>query len=343
MIGRRFSGRDMRPKVYITQPIPARALERLQAICEVALNSDPLHIPSEQELIAAVRECDILLCLLHDRVTEAVIAANPRLRAVASMTITPADIDVAAATARGIPVTVIPALLLNDATADMAWCLLMTVARRVAEADRAVRAGTVPGAQSLYFSGSPVSGRTLGIVGLGGVGSEMARRALGFKMQLLYHDPRRASAEQERELGLTWVSFEEILRRSDFVSLHVALSERTRHLIDAKALASMQPHAFLINTSRGPVVDEEALIAALQAGEIAGAGLDVYETEPDIDARLRALPNVVLTPHMGSAIAPLRAAMAEVVVDNIEAIVQGRQPPHCWNAAALAKAGREKP
>jgi glyoxylate reductase len=332
----------MRPKVYITQPIPAGALERLRGICEVALNSDPLHIPSEQELIAAVRGSDILFCLLHDRITEAVIAANPNLRAVASMTITPADIDVEAATARGIPVTVIPALLLNDATADMGWCLLMTVARRVAEADRAVRAGVVPGAQSLYFSGSPVSGRTLGIVGLGGVGSEMARRALGFKMQVLYHDPRRAAAEQERELGLTWVPFEELLRRSDFVSLHVALSERTRHLIDAKALAAMQAQAFLINTSRGPVVDEEALIAALQAGEIAGAGLDVYETEPDIDARLRALPNVVLTAHMGSAIAPLRAAMAEVVVDNIEAIVQGRQPPHCWNAAALANAGREK-
>jgi glyoxylate reductase len=185
-----------------------------------------------------------------------------------------------------------------------------------------------------------VSGRTLGILGTGGVGKEMARRALGFKMPALYHDPRRLVPEQERALNLTWVEFEDLLRRADFVSLHVSLTEKTHHLIDARALSLMQPHAFLINASRGPVVDEAALIEALEKGRIAGAGLDVFETEPDIDPRLLALDNVVVTAHMGSATHRLRAAMADVVVDNVAAIVAGRQPPNCWNGGIYEAAGR---
>ncbi|MGH8638460.1 MAG: 2-hydroxyacid dehydrogenase [Burkholderiales bacterium] len=328
----------MRPRIYITQPIAPGAMERLRTLGEVDLNPDPLHIPTEPELIAAVERCDILLCLLHDRITAAVTAANPALRAIASMTITPANIDVAAATAHRIPVTTIPSALLDDSTADLAWALLMTVARRVSESDRKARQGIIPGAQSMYFTGADVSGRTLGILGAGGVGREMARRALGFKMPVLYHDPRRLSPEQERELNLTWVGFDDVLRRSDFLSLHVALTEKTHHLIDARALSLLQPHAFLINAARGPVVDEQALIAALENGKIAGAGLDVFETEPDIDPRLLALPNVVVTAHMGSATVRLRAAMADVVVGNVAAIVAGHRPPNCWNAEIYAGA-----
>jgi glyoxylate reductase len=322
----------MRPRIYITQPIAPAAMERLRTLGEVDLNPDPLHIPTEPELIAAVNRSDILLCLLHDRITAAVVNANPGLRAIASMTITPTDIDVAAATARRIPVTTIPSALLDDSTADLAWALLLTVARRVCESDRKAREGVIPGAQSMYFTGADVSGRTLGILGAGGVGKEMARRAAGFKMPVLYHDPRRLTPEQERSLNLTWVGFDDVLRRSDFVSLHVALTDKTHHLIDARALSLLQPHAFLVNASRGPVVDEQALIAALESGEIAGAGLDVFETEPGIDPRLLALPNVVVTAHMGSATVRLRAAMANVVVDNVAAILAGRQPPNCWNA-----------
>lgn len=322
----------MRPRIYLTQPIAPAAIERLRTLGEVALNPDALHIPTEQELIAAVGRCDILVCLLHDRITAAVINANPRLHAIASMTITPANIDVAAASAHRIPVTTIPSALLDDSTADLAWALLMTVARRVSESDRKARQGIIPGAQSLYFAGADVSGRTLGILGAGGVGKEMARRALGFKMQVLYYDPRRLSPEQERELNLTWTGFDDVLRRSDYVSLHVALTDQTHHLIDARALSLMQPHAFLVNASRGPVVDEEALIAALESGRIAGAGLDVFETEPDIDPRLLALANVVVTAHMGSATVRLRAAMADVVVDNVAAVAAGRRLPNCWNA-----------
>ena len=331
----------MRPRIYVTQPIPPGALERLHGLCEVELNPDPLHIPTEAELIAAVKRADILLCLLHDRVTAAVIKANPALKAIASMTITPADIDVAAATALGIPVTTIPSALLDAPTSDLAWALLMSGARRVAESDRKARAGIIPGSQSMYYVGSDVSGRTLGILGAGGVGREMARRAAGFKMQVLYHDPRRLDPDVERGLAMTWTGFDDVLRRADFVSLHVALNERTRHLVDARALSLMQPHAFLVNTSRGPIVDEQALIEALEARRIAGAGLDVFETEPDIDPRLLALPNVVVTAHMGSATLRVRSAMADKVVDNVAAIVAGKRPSNCWNADIYARAGRE--
>lgn len=321
----------MRPRVYITQPVARSAIERLRKAAEVQFNPDPLHIASKDELLAAVRGHDILFCLLHDRIDSDIIAANPGLRAIASMTITPADIDVAAANARRIPVTVIPALLLNDATADLAWALLFAVARRVAEGDRLVRAGTMPGSQSSYLEGGGVSRKILGILGLGGVGRAVAQRARGFSMQVLYHDPRRLPEADERELGVTWVPFDELLARSDFVSIHVALTPKTRHLIGARELGLMRPAAYLINTARGPIVDESALVRALTERRIAGAGLDVYEHEPRVDPALLALPNVVFTPHVGSAISELREAMANVVVDNILALLDGRRPPNCWN------------
>jgi glyoxylate reductase len=228
-------------------------------------------------------------------------------------------------------VTTLPSVLLDDATADLAWALLMAVARRVSEADRMARAGMIPGSQSAYFEGTGVSGKTLGLLGVGGVGKAMAQRAVGFKMQTLYHDPRRLSAAEESELRLTWVPFDAVFARADFVSLHVSLTAKTRHLVDARALALMHPHAFLINTARGAIVDEAALISALQAGSIAGAGLDVFATEPGIDARLLALPNVVVTAHMGSAVRELRTLMGNIVVDNIAAVVAGRRAPNCWN------------
>jgi len=321
----------MRTRVFITQPIDDGALQRLRSIADVEINPDPLHILSIDELTAAVRRCDILYCMLHDRVPRAVIEANSRLRAIVSTTVTPADIEVAAATARGIPVTVIPAALLNDATADLAWALLMAVSRRVCEADRMARCGVIPGSQSNYFEGTGIAGKTLGLLGMGGVGREMAARALGFKMRTLYHDPRRLSAIEERTLRLEWVSFDDVFRCADFVSLHVALTPQTRHMVDARALAFLKPGAFLVNTARGAIVDEEALIAALEGGALAGAGLDVFETEPGIDARLLARSNVVVTAHMGSAVRELRAAMAGIVVDNIAAILAGRPAPNCCN------------
>ncbi len=321
----------MRPRVYITQPIHASAIERLRSIADVQWNRNALHIASKDELIAAVRRCDVLYCLLHDKVDRDVIAANPGLKGIASTTVNPADIDIAAATARRIPVTVVPASLLDDATADLAWALTMAVARRVAEGDRLMRSGTFPGSQSAHMEGGGITGKTLGLIGLGGVGRAAARRAAGFSMRLLYYDPRRLEAAEESALGLTWVALDTLLAESDFVSLHARLTPTTRHMMGEREFALMKPSAYFINTARGPLVDEAALVQALAAGRIAGAGLDVFENEPRPHPALLEMPNVVVTPHMGSAVTELRAAMGRVAVDNIIAILEGREPPNCWN------------
>lgn len=332
----RASHTDTRPRVFITQPVARSAIERLRIVAEVDWNPDPLHIATRDELLAAVRSHDILFCMLHDRIDRDVIAVNPELRVIASTTITPADIDVAEATARRIPVTTIPAALLNDATADLTWALLLAVGRRVTEADRLARAGTVPGSQSCYLEAGGVSGRTLGLIGMGGVGREVARRARGFLMRVVYYDPRRLSAEDERGLGIAFVPFDELLAQSDFISIHANLSPQTRHLVGERELGLMKRTAFLINTARGAIVDEAALCRALAARRIAGAGLDVFEREPGISPALLGLPNTVVTPHIGSAVGELREVMANVAVDNILAVLEGRPPPNCWNREIYA-------
>lgn len=320
-----------RLSVYITQPVAPAAVARLQAVADVEWNPDPLHIATPDELQHAVRRHDVLFCLLHDAVSAAVIESSPRLRGVASMKITPSGIDVDAATARGIPVTVIPPIV-TEATADLHFALLLAVARRVAEADRLVRRGVFPGAQSSHLIGAGVSGKVIGLIGGGGrIGRAVAKRAHGFSMQVLYWTPRRKSVEEERTAGLTFVPLEQLLAESDFVSLHTPLRADTRHQIGESELGLMKPTAFLINSARGPIVDEDALVRALAAGRIAGAGLDVFEHEPRVSSALLTMPNVVLTPHIGSAVAELRAEMADIVVDNIIAILDGRRPPNCWN------------
>ena len=323
-------------RIYITQPVARSATERLRAVAAVDFNPDPLHIATKDELLAALEDCDILFCLLHDKVDRDVIAASPRLRAIASMKITPSDVDVAEATARRIPVTVIPPIV-TEATADIHMALLLAVARRVAEGDRLVRAGVFPGSQSSYLEGASVSGKVMGLIGGGGrIGKAVARRARGFAMKLLYWGPRRLAAAEEQELGLNYVGFEQLLAESDFISLHTPLKPETRHQIGARELALMKPSAFLINTSRGAIVDEPALARALADRRIAGAGLDVFENEPHVEPALLAMSNVVLTPHLGSAVSELREVMANVVVDNILAILDGRRPPNCWNPEIYA-------
>jgi glyoxylate reductase len=319
-----------RARVFVTQPIAPKALARLEQAADVRLNPDRLHIVRKDELVDAVREADVLFCLLHDAVDADVVAANPALRAIATMTITPANVDVGAATQRRIPVTVIPPIV-TEATADLTWALLLSLVRRVAEADRAMRAGTFPGAQSRYFEGDDVSGATLGLLGAGRVGQAVARRARGFAMRVIYHDPQRLSGADETALGIEWVSFERLLAESDILSVHVDLGPATHHLIGAAELERMKPHAYLLNTARGPIVDERALVDALGSGRLAGAGLDVFEHEPLVPAELRTLPNVVLTPHVGSATRSLRERMAMVVVDNVLAVLDGRRAPNCWN------------
>jgi len=287
-----------------------------------------------------VREVHVLFCLVQDTVDAGVIAAGAALRVVATMTITPEQVDVAAATARGIPVTTIPPMV-TEATADLAWALLLAVGRRVVEADGLVRANVFPGAQSCRLEGLGVSGRTLGLLGCGRVGQAVARRARGFGMRVLYADPRPLAPPEEAALGLVRVPLPVLLAEADYVSVHVPLGPATRHLVGAPELQRMKPTAYLINTSRGPVVDEAALAVALAAGRLAGAALDVFEHEPRVDPRLLALPNVVLTPHIGSAEVELRARMADVVVDNILAVLAGRRPPNCANPEVYGQGGHQ--
>jgi glyoxylate reductase len=321
----------MHPRIYVTQPVAASALKRLRQVAKVTVNPDSSRILPKKALCAALPRHDILFSLLHDRVDRDVLAANPKLRAVTSMAITPDAIDVAAATARGIPVTVVPPIV-GEATADLNFGLMIAVARRIRDGDRLLRKGGFPGAQSNHLAGAAVSGKVLGLIGGGGrIGRAVARRAAGFSMRVLYWGPRRKPERDEKDFGLTYVPFEQLLAESDFVSLHPPLNDETRHMISDRELALMKPTAFLINTARGPIVDEAALVRALAKGRIAGAGIDVHEHEPKVARALRKMPNVVLTPHMGSAVVSVREVMANIVVDNILAILDGHPPPNCIN------------
>ncbi len=321
----------MRPRVFVTQPVAASAIERLRAVADVELNPDTLHKVTKSELLEKIPHLDFLFCLLHDKVDRDIIAAGKRLRAIASMKITPSDIDVAEATARRIPVTVI-APIVTEATADIHFALLLAVARRVVEGDRLVRAGIFPGAQSAHLLGAWIHGKTIGLIGGGGrIGRAVAKRAQGFSMRTLYWTPRRKPESEERAAGLEYMPYDQLLSESDFVSVHAPLNTETRHLVGERELRLMKPTAYLVNSSRGPIVDEKALVRALAERRIAGAGLDVYENEPQVEPELLTMQNVVLTPHLGSAVKELRESMANVVVDNIMAVLDGRQPPNCWN------------
>jgi len=324
----------VKPRVFITQPIAASALERLRAIANFKINPDSSRIIGRSKLIAGVKKCDFLFCLLHDRIDRAVLAANPKLRAVCSMSITPDNIDVAEATKRGIPVTVVPPIV-SEATADIHFGLMITVARRFKEGAAMVRKGRFPGSQSNHLAGSSVYGKTLGLVGAGRIGQAVARRARGFGMRIIYWGPRR-KYDAERELGIEHVTLDRLLVEADFVSMHPALNAETRHMISDEQFALMKPTAFIINTARGAVIDEKALVRALKKKKIAGAGLDVFEHEPKIPAVFKTMKNVVLTPHLGSAVMEVREQMANIVVDNIQAFIDGRTPPNCVNPQVLA-------
>jgi glyoxylate reductase len=324
-----------RPRVFITQPVAKAAVGRLRQIAAVTMNPDASRVIAKRALIAAVRRCDILFCLLHDRIDRDVITANPKLRMIAAMSVNPLHIDMEAANARGIAVTVVP-VLQTETTADLCFGLMIAAARRMLEGDRLVRAGRFPGAQSSYLLGALVHGKTIGLIGGGGlIGKAVARRAHGFGMRVLYWAPRRKPESEERDAGLTYVPLDDLLRESDFVSVHTPLAEETRHQIGARELKLMKKTAYLINTARGPIVDEAALVRALERSQIAGAGLDVFEHEPKVGTALRKLPNVMLTPHLGSAVGEAREAMAHHVADNIAAFLAGERPPNCVNPQVL--------
>ncbi|MDR5683617.1 MAG: glyoxylate reductase [Armatimonadota bacterium] len=325
-----------RPIAYVCRPLPGRALEILAEHCEVRMWERPEEPPPRDVLLAEAEAAHGIVSLLTDRMDEEVFARAPRLRVVSNVAVGYDNVDVPAATRRGIVVTNTPGVL-TETTADFAWALLMAAARRVPEADRYVRSGRWTSWQPTLLLGHDVHGRTLGLVGLGRIGSAVARRAAGFRMRVLYHS-RSRRRDLEAELGIEYRQLDELLRESDFVSLHTPLTPQTRHLIGRERLALMKPTAILVNTARGPVVDEQALYEALSQRRIAAAGLDVFETEPlPPHSPLCSLDNVVLAPHIASATHATRARMAELAAENCVAVLTGRRPPNPVNPEVLTR------
>jgi len=322
----------MPPTLYITRPLPAPVMATLRE--RYTLVSEPTEdqIPTDDDRRYGFSQADAVICTLADPITDALLAAAPRLKIVANYAVGYNNVDVAAATRRGIVVTNTPDVL-TDATADLTWALILAGARRVVEGDRWTRSGQWPGWAPTQMLGTDVTGKTLGIIGMGRIGQAVAQRAQGFRMPVLYASHRPCSSPPGVS---TWSHrpLEEVLTQADFISLHVPLSDTTRHLMGSRELAMMKSTAFLINTSRGPVIDEAALLAALQQGRIAGAGLDVYEREPVITAGLETLPNVVLLPHLGSATQQIRIKMGMLCVENIAAVLGGRPPLNPVNRGA---------
>ncbi|RLI10707.1 D-glycerate dehydrogenase [Candidatus Bathyarchaeota archaeon] len=320
-----------KPKVYVTRQLFDEALGILERHAEVEV-FDGVDNPAPRDLILSkVREVDGLLCLLTDKIDSEVIEAGRNLKVISNYAVGFNNIDVEAATRHGIYVTNTPGIL-TETTADCAWALLLAIARRIAEADRSIRAGKwVHAWGPRMFLGSDVHGKTLGIVGLGRIGSAVAKRAKGFDMNVIYYDVRRRE-DLEEKLGITFKSLEEVLSEADFVTVHVPLTKGTYHMIGRRELSMMKKSAYLINTSRGPVIDEAELYSALKEGVIAGAALDVFEQEPlDPNSPLLELENVVLTPHIASASVETRTKMAVVAATNLVSVLRGEEPPNLVN------------
>ncbi|NPU84299.1 MAG: D-glycerate dehydrogenase [Syntrophaceae bacterium] len=319
----------MKKKVLVTLNLPKELLDRLGGECEADFHAEDRPMERKDFLERIVGK-EGLLPSITDAVDAEAMDRAPGLRMIANFGVGFNNIDVAAATARGIAVSNTPGVL-TDATADVAFALILAVNRRVVEGDRMVREGRFRYWAPFLFLGSEVSGKTLGIVGMGRIGQAVARRARGFGMPVLYSGRTRLNPAEEEALGASFRSLPDLLAEADIVSLHVPLTQETRHLINREALGCMKPSAVLINTSRGPVVDEKALVNALRAGTIGGAGLDVYEDEPRLAPGLAELDNAVLLPHVGSATWETRMKMADLAVTNLLAGLRGERPPNLVN------------
>jgi glyoxylate reductase len=315
-----------KPTVVVTRAIPRDAVDVLARTYAVDENrADEAYSP--ETLLAHARDADALVTLLTDRIDDALLAQCPRLKIVANVAVGYDNIDVAAATRRGIAVTNTPGVL-TDATADFAWALLLALVRRVVEADAYVRAGRFTEWKMMALHGGDLAGRTLGIAGFGRIGQAVARRARGFGMHVIYTTTRRVPEALEEELGARAVDKTTLFASSDVLSLHLPLTAATRHFVGAAEFATMKSDAYLINTARGPIVDEAALVDALQSGAIRGAGLDVFEREPAVHPALLAMDNVVLAPHIGSATIETRTKMALIAAENVIAVLEGGAPPN---------------
>ncbi|HEX5726020.1 MAG TPA: D-glycerate dehydrogenase [Longimicrobiaceae bacterium] len=303
-------------RIVTTFPLPAPALALLAGAGPVA---------GPEAWRGALADAEALLCLLTDRVDAALLERAPRLRVVANAVVGHEHVDLAACRARGIVVTNTPDVL-TDATADLTWALLLATVRRLPQAERSLRAGEFHGWGFWDYLGGDLAGATLGVFGMGRIGRAVARRAGAFGMRVAYHSRTRLPPEEERALGAEWMELDALLAASDVLTLHAPLTPATRHAIGRAALGRMKPGSYLVNTARGPLVDEAALAEALRAGRLAGAGLDVYEHEPRVEPALLDLPNVVLLPHVGSATRETRTRMAVLAARNAHAVLTGRPP-----------------
>jgi glyoxylate reductase len=321
-----------KPRVLATRPLFPAAQQILNAGCDAEYWTQPERISTE-ELFGRIKDKEGLVCLLTERVNDELLHAAPKLRIAANIAVGFDNIDVPACTKRGVVVTNTPGVL-DETTADFAWALLMAVARRIGEGEQLARSGNWKGWDLDQLVGTDVWGKTLGLVGFGRIGRAVARRAAGFQMKVIYSDAIRAPLDIEKELKAEHRDFNSLLAESDFVSLHVPLLPETRGLFDAPRFSRMKPTAFLINTSRGPVVDESALVHALESRKIAGAALDVYENEPFIHPGLKRA-NVVLAPHLASGSLETRTKMACIAAQNIVALFKGQRPPNMLNPEVL--------
>ncbi len=313
----------MAPVVFVTRPLPAPGIDLLvESGFEVRANGEDRPL-QRAELIAGIEQADALLCMLSDRIDVEVLEAAPLLRVISNYAVGFDNIDVAAARQRGVEVTTTPGVL-TDATADLAWALLLAAARNLGAGERLVRAGEWTGWAPTQLLGEPLRHQTLGIVGMGAIGQAVARRAQGFGMNVVYFNRNQVASEIETSLGAEFVSLDELLRRSDFISLHAPLNDQSRHMFDARAFRLMKSTAVLVNTGRGALIDEAELVNVLREGRIAAAGLDVYEFEPKITDGLLTLDNVVLAPHLGSASTLARGDMVRLCCENIVEVLAGR-------------------
>lgn len=325
----------MKPTIFVTRRLPEAAMSFLEGHFSVTCNSFD-RVLSRKELLEGVVGRDGLLPLLTDRIDgEVMDKAGQQLKIIANYAVGFNNIDVPEATARKIAVTNTPGVL-TDTTADLTMALLLAVARRIVESDVYTRSGKYEGWAPLLFVGTDVHHKTLGLIGFGRIGMAVARRALGFDMRILYHDDGPVNPEMAKQAKARRVDRETLFRESDFVSLHVPLNPETHHFMGPEEFSLMKPTAFIINTSRGEVIDEQALVDALEKKIIAGAALDVYEKEPEIPPALKKMPQVILLPHIGSASLETRTRMGMMAAENLLAYFKGQKPPNCLNPEVLS-------
>lgn len=325
-----------KPKVMVTSRIPEEGMRILEEYCHVKVFDYEGVFPRDL-FLKEVKGVDAIVCLLADRIDDEVMdAAGPQLKIIANYAVGFDNIVVDAATKRGIMVTNTPGVL-TDTTADLAWALILATARRVIEGDKFLRQGKFKGWKPMLLLGTDVHHATLGIIGFGNIGRAVARRAMGFDMKVIYYSAHRASEEVEKKLNAEYRSLDDLLGEADFISIHVPLTKETRHLIGERELKMMKKEAYLINTARGPIVDEKALAKALKEGWIRGAGLDVFEREPEVAPELLELDNVVLLPHLGSASYATRAKMATMAAENVIKVLKGEVPPNLVNPEVVKR------